>query len=66
MTRRDKGINRLRELDAQGHRLDEYELGYLEAVRHNSSHLNADSLHGAADHIERHAQARGAKIGGAP
>lgn len=62
MTRRDKGIERLRALDELAH--DEYERGFLHAIRINSSHLTSDCLHGAADHIERHMQARGVKIGG--
>lgn len=63
MTRRDKGLNRLRDLE-QALVLDQYERGYLEAIRSNSSHLTADCLHGAADHIQRHMQARGVKVGG--
>lgn len=65
MTRRDKGLERLRHIADCIVMLDEYERGYLEAIRGNSSHLNADSLHGSADHIMRHMQARGVKIGGA-
>ena len=62
MTRRDKGLQWLRNLESFV--LDEYERGYLEAIRTNSSHLTADCLHGAAAHVVRHMQARGVKVGG--
>lgn len=62
MTRREKALERLRVFKDMD--LDAYERGYLEATRFACCHLSIDALNGAADHIERHMQARGVKVGG--